>query len=410
MKISLLLFVTLFVKILFAQSYQQIHDKAIVVDSHNDILMKAVDLGLMMDKDLTGKAHSDLARWQQGGLDVQLFSIYCDGDEKSPYQIANREMDSLDAVVARRPDKIVKVSNYKELLKAVKQHKIAAMFGVEGGHLIEDDLAKLEALYKRGACYLTLTHNIAPSWATSALDESLMFAKQKDTSKSEVSELVASPGGGSRKGAGLTDFGKQVVKRMNELGMMIDLSHAGEQTFWDVMQVTTKPVIASHSSVYALTPHRRNLKDDQIKAIAKNGGVIQVNFNPGFIDSTFQKKETAFLKTHAAEQDSLIKSGMRDYYAMDYLYHKYAAETQSIRPPLSKLIDHIDYIVKLVGIDYVGLGSDFDGINITPQELDDVTNYPLITKALLEKGYRKEDIAKILGGNLLRVLKANENK
>jgi len=372
-----------------AQSYQKIHNKAIVVDTHNDILMQAADRGIVFDRDLTGITHSDLARWKKGGLDVQLFSVYCDGDKKNAYAYANREMDSLDAVVGRNPDKIVKVFSYAELLKAVKQHKIAAMFGVEGGHMIEDDLNKLDTLYKRGARYLTLTHNIAPSWATSAADE---------TTKSNMLHK------------GLTDFGKQVVQRMNQLGMLIDVSHAGYQTFWDIINTTTKPIIASHSSVYSLVPHRRNLKDDQIKAIAKNGGVIQVNFNPGFIDSSFDKKETAFLKNHAAENDSLMKSGMAEWYTLDYLYKKYAAETNSMRPPLSMLIDHIEYIIKLVGVDYVGLGSDFDGINITPQQLDDVTTYPLITKALVEKGYSKKDIDKILGGNFLRVLKANEVK
>jgi membrane dipeptidase len=195
---------------------------------------------------------------------------------------------------------------------------------------------------------------------------------------------------------------------MNQLGMLIDVSHAGDQTFWDVIQTTTKPIIASHSSVYSLVPHRRNLKDDQIKAIAKNGGVIQVNFNPGFIDSSFAEKETAFLKKHSAEYDSLMKTGMAEWYTLDYLYKKYAAETSIMRPPLSMLIDHIAYIIKLVGVDYVGLGSDFDGINITPQQLDDVTSYPLVTKALVEKGYGQKDIDKILGGNFLRVLKANE--
>nr|MDQ6904330.1 dipeptidase [Bacteroidota bacterium] len=145
-------------------------------------------------------------------------------------------------------------------------------------------------------------------------------------------------------------------------------------------------------------------------AIAKNGGVIQVNFNPGFIDSTFGRKEAAFLKEHAAENDSLMKNGVDDFYAMDYLYRKYAKETNTMRPALSMLIDHIVYIINLVGVDYVGLGSDFDGINLTPQQLDDVTTYPLITKALVEKGYSKKDITKILGGNFLRVLKANEVK
>ena len=393
MKIKLLILVLFATGQLTAQSYKKIHDHAIVVDTHNDILMKATDDAsrppLIFDQDLSGKTHSDLARWKTGGLDVQLFSVFCDGEKKNPYQFANRQMDTLDAVAARHPDKIEKVANTDALLKVVRQHKIAAMFGVEGGHMIEDDLNKLEALYNRGARYMTLTWNNSTSWATSAFDET--FSK-KLTHK------------------GLTDFGKQVVQKMNALGMLVDISHVGEQTFWDVIATTTKPVIASHSSVYTLCHHQRNLKDDQIKAIAKNGGVIQLNFNPGFIDSSFGQKEIAFLKKHAAENDSLIKAGLGDFYSMDYLYQKYTAEANAIRPPLSMLIDHIDYIVKLVGVDYVGLGSDFDGINITPQQLDDVTSYPLITKALVERGYSKKNITKILGGNFLRVLKANELK
>lgn len=389
MKFKLFLFSIFLIGQTNAQSYKKIHRKAIVVDTHNDILMKAADKGMVFDQDLTGKTNSDLARWQKGGLDVQLFSVYCDGDFKKPFAYANREMDSLDAVVARNPDKIAKVADYMELIKAVKQHKIAAMFGVEGGHMIEDDLTKLEALYNRGARYLTLTHNIAPSWATSAADE---------TTKPSLLHK------------GLTDFGRQVVQRMNQLGMIIDVSHAGEQTFWDVIKFSSKPIMASHSCVYNLAPHRRNLKDDQIKAIAKNGGVIQVNFNPGFIDSSFEQKENVFLKKHATENDSLIKAGMGDFYSLDYLYQKYPEEANAMRPPLSMLIDHIDYIVKLVGVDYVGLGSDFDGINITPLQMDDVTSYPLITKALVERGYSKKNVTKILGGNFLRVLKANETK
>lgn len=397
MKIRILIIYIFLSQQINAQSYQKIHRKAIVVDTHNDILMQAADMGRSLDQDLTGITHSDLARWKKGGLDVQIFSVYCDGGLKNAYAYANREMDSLDAVVARNPDKIVKVANYAELMNAMKHHKMAAMFGLEGGHMIEDDLTKLEAQYKRGARYLTLTHNIAPSWATSAADE---------TSPNPVT----GKGLNSEGKKGLTKFGTQVVQKMNELGMMIDVSHLGDQSFWDVMQITTKPIIASHSSVYSLVPHRRNLKDEQIKAIAKNGGVIQINFHPGFIDSSFGKKEVAFLKRHKAESDSLLKSGMDEWYMMTLLYKKYTAEAEPMRPPLSMLIDHIDYIVKLVGVDYVGLGSDFDGINLTPQQLDDVTGYPFITKALVEKGYSKKDINKILGGNLLRVLKANEAK
>src|SRR5688572_2456428 len=389
MLIRILLLGCLLTNLTYAQPYKKIHSKAIVVDTHNDILMKAADQGIVFDRDLTGKTKTDLARWKKGGLDVQLFSVYCDGDLKNPFAYANRQMDSLDAVVARNTDKIVKVAGYDEVLQAVKQNKIAAMFGVEGGHMIEDDLNKLEALYTRGTRYLTLTHNIAPSWATSAADETT----QPDLTRK-----------------GLTDFGRKVVEGMNQLGMIIDVSHAGDQTFWDVIRITTKPIIASHSSVYSLVPHRRNLKDEQIQAIAKNGGVIQINFNPGFIDSSFTNKEINFLEKHRAEYDSLLQSGMGDFYIMDSLYNKYASEANLIRPPLSMVIQHIEYIIQLVGVDFVGLGSDFDGINLTPQQLDDVTSYPLITKALVDKGYSKKDINKILGGNFLRVLQANEAK
>jgi membrane dipeptidase len=279
-------------------TFMEIHNGAIVVDTHNDILMKTVDLGIMFDQDLTGKTHSDLNRWKKGGLDVQIFSVYSDGAVENAFALANRQMDSLDAVVARNPNKIIKVANSEAILKAINADKIAAMFGVEGGHMIEDDLDKLEALYDRGARYLTLTHNVAPSWATSAADE------------------TTNPNLPTK---GLTDFGIQVVTKMNELGMIIDVSHSGDQTFWDVIKRTNKPIIASHSSVYSLFPSRRNFKDDQIQAIANNDGVIMINFHPGFIDSSFGEKETVFFEKHAIEKDSLLKSGMDEWYMMEYV-------------------------------------------------------------------------------------------
>ena len=386
MKSNLFLIFVLFTQQLFAQSYQKIHSQAILIDTHNDILTQTMEKGFVFDTDLKGKTHSDLARWQQGGVDVQFFSVFCDGKQVNPYNFAVRQMDTLDAVVKRNPDKIVEVANTKELLKVVKQNKIAAFFGVEGGHMIENDLSKLVYFYKRGTRYMTLTWNNSTDWATSAFDETF----KKDL-----------------KHKGLTDFGKQIVHRMNELGMMVDISHVGEQTFWDVISTTTKPVIASHSSVYSLCHHQRNLKDAQIKAVAKNGGVIQVNFYSGFLDSNFQKKKAKFVEKHKSENDSLIKTGMADYFIDEYLAAKYPDEVQNLRAPFSLLMEHIEYIIHLVGVDYVGLGSDFDGIESPPALLDDVTTYPLITKALLEKGYSKKDVTKILGGNLLRVLKAN---
>ncbi len=370
-----------------AQRYKRIHQNAIVCDTHNDIISVTVEKGYKFDSDLIGKTHSDLSRMLQGGLDVQVFSIFCDGKQKDPYKFANQEIDTLYKWIQRNPSKMMLVKTPQQLRTSVKEHKLGCMLGVEGGHMIEDDLNKLDSLYNRGTRYMTLTWNNNPSWATSAQSET-------DTSNHLQHK-------------GLTDFGKEVVRKMNSLGMMVDVSHVGEQTFWDVIATTTKPVLASHSDVYALSPVFRNLKDEQIKAIAKNGGVIQLNFYPAFLDSTVAPKQIAFLKRHQAEKDSLIASGKQDFFAEDFIFNKYANEVEEMRAPFHLLFDHLDYIVKLAGIDHVGLGGDFDGIPFTPQELTDVTKYPLITKGLLERGYSKKEIKKILGGNFIRVFKAN---
>jgi membrane dipeptidase len=371
-----------------AQSYKKLHFNSIVVDTHNDLLSTAIEKGYSIDKDLSGKTHSDLDRFKKGGVDVQLFSIWCDGLQVNPYAWANREMDTLDAVAKRNSDKIVKAGSSAELLQTVKEKKLAAMFGVEGGHMIENNLDNLNNFYRRGVRYMTLTWNNSTDWATSALDE---------TTKAD-----------SLKHKGLTAFGKQVVKRMNELGMLVDLSHVGVQTFWDAINTTTKPVLVSHSCVYSLCPHRRNLKDDQILAVGKNGGVIHLNFYSGFLDSSFDRRTNLFNNNHKAERDSLLKQNPEPYFADMFLFTKYPEEVKALRPPLSLLIDHLDYIVKLIGVDHVGIGSDYDGVNSLPQQLDDITTMPLITKELLARGYSKKDIRKILGGNFLRVFKANE--
>jgi membrane dipeptidase len=371
------------------QSYQQVHERAILVDTHNDVLSTATLQGLDIGQDLTGKTYSDLARFRKGGVDVQIFSIFCDDHygKGSAFRYANREIDSLYAIAGRNPDKMQIVTTPAGLELAVKHHKLAAMMGVEGGHMIEDDPEYLDSLFKRGVRYMTLTWNNSTSWATSAKDE---------TSKA----FTVTP-------YGLTERGKKIVQRMNELGMLVDLSHVGEQTFWDAIRTTTKPVLVSHSSVYALCPVFRNLKDDQIRAIGQNGGVIQVNFYSGFLDSNYQKRMAAFTSRHKNEIDSLAALKTPDYAVNLFLSKRYPGEADSLRPPLSLLIDHIDYIVKLIGADHVGLGSDFDGIESSPKGLDDVTTYPLITRELLRRGYSVADVDKILGGNFIRVFKAN---
>lgn len=377
----------------FAQRAAKLHSKAILIDTHNDILTNAIEDGVQIDGNLTGKTHSDLARFKQGGVDVQIFSIWCDGSfgAGKGFARANREIDTLYAVITRNGDKMMLVQTPADLKKAVRQKKLGAMIGVEGGHMIEDNLQYLDSLYKRGARYLTLTWNNSTSWATSAMFESGADSSAKMDSRKR----------------GLTDFGKQIVRHMNELGMIVDLSHVGEQTFWDAINITKKPVIASHSCSHALCPVFRNLKDDQIKAIAKNGGVVHLNFYSGFIDSNFFKRNEIFNNRHKAERDSLLKLNAEPYFADKKLAEKYPDEARALRPPMEMLLDHLDHIVKLVGVNHVGMGSDFDGTNSVPQQLDDVTAYPLITEALVKRGYSKKDIRKILGLNFIRVFKAN---
>jgi membrane dipeptidase len=376
-----------------AQKASLLHEKAIVVDTHNDVLSQVTLKGLSMEADLTGKAHSDIARWKKGGVDVQIFSIFCDErfGKGTAFAEALKEIDSLDAIVARNPKKMMLVNNSMELMQAVKQKKLACMKGVEGGHMIEDQIVLLDSLYKRGTRYLTLTWNNSTSWASSAADET---------------QNTLPPG----QPKGLNDLGQQIVHRMNELGMLVDLSHVGEQTFWDVMRIVNKPVLVSHSCVYQLCGHRRNLKDDQIKAIAKNGGVIHLNFYTGFLDSTYEKNKQAFQQQHLAEVDSLKALKKPGYEIDEWLAGKYPQAANELRAPMSLLFDHIDYIVKLIGVNHVGLGSDFDGIESPPKGLDGVQDFPKVTEGLQQRGYTASDIQKILGGNFLRLLKANENK
>lgn len=372
----------------FTQQAKKIHFKSILIDTHNDIPTTAIDAGVSFDQPLKHKTHSDLQRMKEGGVDAQFFSIWCDGNMKNPYAWANREIDTVLAWTNRNPGAMMQAFTAADIVTASKQKKLAVLFGVEGGHMIENDLSKLDALYKRGVRYITITWNNSTDWATSALDE---------TTRAD-----------SLKHKGLTSLGKQIVKRMNELGMLVDLSHVGEQTFWDAINTTTKPVLVSHSCVYNLCQHRRNLKDEQIKAVAKNGGVIHLNFYSGFLDPAFEARSDAFTAKHKAEMDSMLKVNPEPYFMEVYLFNKYPDEVKGLRPPMSLLLDHLDYIVKLVGVDYVGLGSDFDGVNSLPSGLDGVEDFPKITEGLLKRGYSKKDIRKILGGNFLRVFAANE--
>lgn len=400
MRILLFLAFVLCFHFAHAQSPGKFHRKAVLVDGHNDVLSSAVLDGIDISSRVK-EGHSDLVRWSEGGVDVQFFSVWTGDRPRNPegfYKDALEEIDSLNILVLRNPGNMVLARNYKEVKKGIRQGKLVALIGVEGGHMIEDDLGKLEALYQQDMRYLTLTWNNSNSWATSAMDET-------------ANQSIAETGGtapASARPFGLTAFGKEVVRKMNELGIIVDLSHVGEKTFYDAIAVSTRPVMLSHSSVWSICPVFRNVKDDQIRAVAKNGGVICINFYSGFISKEYdQRSEYLTGVVRKPFQDSLLAINP-DSAAMRLTWRKYYREEMNkVQPTIGQLVDHIDHIVKLVGDDYVGIGSDFDGVSSLPQGLDDVTTYPLITEELLRRGYSKKSIRKILGENMLRVMKAN---
>lgn len=372
-----------------SQPEKKIHRKATVVDTHNDVLSSAVLDGIdISNRTTTG--HSDLVRWKEGGLDVQFFSVFTGEKARNKegyFKDALQEIDSLKSIVSRNPQSMLLAINYKDVQKGIRQGKLVSLIGVEGGHMIEGDMDKLVQLRNMGMRYLTLTWNNSTSWASSAKDETENPEKLKQK--------------------GLNDFGKNVVRKMNELGIIVDLSHTGEQTFYDAIATTTKPVLLSHSSVWSICPVFRNVKDEQIKAVAKNGGVICINFYSGFISKKWDETQKfllgpnkeAIMKNWGNNIDSLELKKMWKIY--------YDSTLNSLRPTVAELVDHIDHIVKLVGDDYVGIGSDYDGVGSLPVGLDDVTTYPKITEELVRRGYSKKSIRKILGDNVLRVMKAN---
>ena len=377
----------------FSQSVNSVHRKAILVDTHNDCLSGQVLEGRDISV-LLSKGHSDYVRWKRGGVDIQFFSVFTGETPRKKegfYQDALQEIDSLNRIILRHPDKFDFAIGYKEARKKVHRNKLVAMIGVEGGHMIESDLSKLDSLIAKGMSYLTLTWNNSHDWATSAMDES-----------GAGKPLIAK---------GLTDFGKQVVLKLNEAGVIVDLSHVGEQTFYDALEVTSKPVLLTHSSVWALCPVFRNVKDEQIKAVAKNGGVVCVNFYPAFISKSFvdAKKyweglgkdsiRTVLQQLPAYRDETEILSKQ-----VNLLVQQELAKNL---PGIKEVVDHIEYVVKLVGVDHVGIGADYDGIGFVPKGLEDVSTYPQITAELKRRGFSNQSLKKILGGNVLRVIKAN---
>ncbi len=369
----------------------QIHKEAILVDGHNDLPLMMIDFGfdLGMDGAEEGdrapwfyfafpslprrpegdslRTSTDLTRIRRGGLDAPFFSIWVSPDfydPAEPGKARQRALDIIDTLqeqVDRHADAAEMAASTEDVRRIVSDGKLAALMGLEGGHVIEDDLANLQLFYERGVRYMTLTHSFSHGWADSSGD-------------------IADPDVPHH--GGLSDFGREVVREMNRLGMVVDISHVADETFWDVMEVTRAPVMASHSSVRAIADHPRNLSDDMLRALAKNDGVVMINFFTMYLDPD---KSTGWK------------------FVKNWVWNLGGSET-----PLALLADHIDHVVEVAGIDHVGLGSDFDGAPTFPEGMKDVGDYPNLTVELARRGYSEADLRKVLGENALRVLAAAE--
>ena len=356
-----------------SEQARKLHFSSIVLDTHIDVTPKLQTSWKFDEEHKDG--HIDLPRMKKGGLNALFFSIYMAGTVTGPKAVndAIERIAAVHRLAEQMPDQVALCVTADDVRKAHKQGKIAALMGMEGGHMINNSLAVLRMYAELGVRYLTLTHSVNVDWADSSGDQP--------------------------KHNGLTDFGKDVVRELNRLGVMVDISHVADKTFWDAIEVSKAPMIASHSSCRAISGHARNLTDDMIKALAAKGGVIQINYLDQFIDND--------LFQYSQKSQPLMREMQQKYPGRENLDRRREEVAKQFGPApkasWEKIVEHIDHAVKLVGADHVGLGSDFDGGSM-PVGMEDCTQLPKITEALMRKGYSTSDIKKILGENTLRLL------
>ena len=365
-----------------SEKARKLHFSSIVVDTHDDTTQRLLDPNFDLSKRDT-RGSIDIPRMKDGGLGAIFFSIWIPSKITGP-EAVKRAMQQIEAVrsqVAKHPAEMVLSTTAAEIREAHKNGKIAALMGVEGGHMINSDLPTLRRYASLGVRYMTLTHSGNDEWADSSTDKSAHN--------------------------GLTAFGKDVIREMNRLGVMVDISHVSDKTFADVLAVTKAPVIASHSSCRALCDAPRNMTDEMMRALAANGGVIHINYHVGFLSQEFrdaEKTDPSINKSIEAEINKLCGDNEAcQLMEGDRLTRLYVEKGKLPRVDYSKIIEHIDHAVKVAGADHVGLGSDFDGANM-PYGMEDASKIPQITEALLAKGYSEDDVRKILGENTLRVM------
>ena len=362
---------------------RDLHFHSIVVDTHDDTTQRLLDpnfnLGVRHDD-----GNIDIPRMREGGLDAIFFSIWIPGTVTGPTAV-EKALDQIAAVretVRRHPNDMMLALSAADVRRAFAEHKISALMGVEGGHMINDDLSVLKTFAALGVRYMTLTHFVNTDWADSSTDKPVHN--------------------------GLTDFGKQVVLEMNRDGIMVDISHTADKTFWDALETSKAPLIASHSSCRALCNVPRDMTDDMIKALGEKGGVIQINYHVGFLSQEYADATNAKPDVMQKMKDEIAGKCAKDdencqLITENQIVHRLMQDGTLPKVSWTKIVDHIDHAVKIAGVDHVGLGSDYDGSDM-PLGMEDVTHLPQITQALLDRGYSDVDIKKILGENTLRVL------
>ena len=364
----------------------RIHRKAIIVDGHNDIPSPMVDEDFDLATNSKGKFHkdgdpfhTDLERFKSSGITGEFFSIYVSGTTLTTGGAMRRAMDLIDATyreVEKHPGQLMMCTTAAEIRRAKKLNKVCALMGIEGGYAIENSLGALRDFYRLGIRYMTLTHNVSHDWA--------------DAHRGEV------------KNNGLSEFGKEVVREMNRLGMLVDISHVSVKVMHDVLDVTKAPIIASHSSARGVSDHTRNVPDDVLKRVAQNGGVIMINFYPSFLDERTNREENERSTRLRPQLDALRERFKDNPAGYNEAERKLLTENPIYVADYKRIVDHIDHIKKVAGIDYVGIGSDFDGVPFLPAGMNGMEDLALVTYEMHRRGYTEQEIRKVLGENFLR--------